>query len=250
MAPQRLLIETLPLGSGPLAPALAIARDTLCARALAAGMTLVLSDDWAELERLNLRNRDGWFPLLPKPASAPAFWIGGVDADGSVIATHGAVLVDCSAASFGARLADLSAMHDPGDAPADEWAFVASEAAHDTTGSVAWITSGWNRPDWRGRGLFHLLGAVARLVALVRWSPRWVVGLVDPETTTAWAGRCAGRARLEPRPGVLYHQNGVGRLPLHVMRWSRPAVLSDLGIPGSVNGQHVDRRQDGAPSAL
>ena len=230
-APDFRLIETLCLGAGPLAPALGTARDRLCTELIARGVTPVLCESWADLEALNAQHRDSWFPLLPKPASAPAFWLALVDGEGEVVATHGVVLVDCSAASFGSRLADLSAFHDPGNAPAEEWAFVASEAAHDTTGSVAWIVAGWTRPDWRGRGLFHRLGALARLVALSRWNPKWVVGLVDPETVQVW--ECyGGRRRLEERPGILYHQNGVGRLPLHFMRWSRPAVMLDLGIPG------------------
>ncbi len=221
------LVETCNLGSGPLVPAVVTARDRLCADAIARGVTPILCEGWESLEELNATNRDSWFPLLPKPASAPAFWLGLVDGEGEVIATHGVVLVDCSSASFGARLADLSAFHDPADVPADEWAFCASEAAHDTRGAVAWIVAGWTRPDWRGRGLFHNLGALARLVALARWNPRWMVGLVDPETVPVWSGRGAGRRRLEERPGVLYCQHGIGRLPLHFMRWSRPAVVLD-----------------------
>lgn len=223
----RRLIETLRLDGCPHA-ALRTARDALCAEALVLGLTLILSDDWTELERVNAANREGWFPLLPKPASAPSFWVAAVDAEGEIVGTHGVVALDCDTISFGVRLADLSAFHDPGAAAVGEWAFCASAAALQTVGSVAWIVAGWNRPDWRGRGLFHLLGAVARLVALARWSPRWVVGLVDPETVPVWRKRCAGRALLEPLPANLYHQDGVGRLPLHFMRWSRPAVALDL----------------------
>ncbi|WP_434617466.1 hypothetical protein [Azospirillum sp. B2RO_4] len=222
------MVETLRLGTGPHAEVLKAARDALCASALAAGVTPVLVKEWEALERLNARHRANWFPLLPRPAVAPSFWVAAVDADGEFAATHGVVLVDCSAVSFGARVGDLTAFHDPGAAPSDEWAFCASPSAHDTRGAVAWIVAGWNRPDWRGRGLFHLLGAVARLVALDRWSPRWVVGLVDPETVPVWERRCAGRALLEPLPAVLYQQAGIGRLPLHFMRWSRDAVVLDL----------------------
>ena len=226
------LVETLDVGASPLAPALGAARDRLCRDLVARGVTPVLCESWEALQGLNAFHQGNWFPLLPKPSSVPAFWLGLVDGEGEVIATHAAVLIDCTASSFGARLADLSALHDPGDAPADEWAFVASEAAHDTRGSVAWIVAGWTRPDWRGAGLFHRLGALVRLVALARWNQKWVVGLVDPETVPVWSGRGGGRRRLEDRPGILYHQNGVGRLPRPHMRWSRHAVYMDLGICG------------------
>lgn len=231
----RKLVETLRLGGGPHAATLSAARDGLCASCITKGVTLVLSDDWTELEALNVRHRDGWFPLLPRPADAPAFWIGAADADGEIVATHGVVLLDCAGSTIGERISDLSAFHAPGAAPVGEWAFCASGAALETSGAVAWIVAGWNRADWRGRGLFHLLGASARLVALDHWSPRWVVGLVDPETVPIWSRRCAGRALLEPRPAVLYHQDGVGRLPLHFMRWSREAVILDLKDAASIS---------------
>ncbi|WP_377810860.1 hypothetical protein ABNQ38_29400 [Azospirillum sp. A29] len=251
---ERWLVETMPLQGSPHGPALRAARDALCAVGLASGVTLVLIEEWEVLAELNARHRGNWFPLLPRPAAAPSFWVAAVDADGEFVATHGVVLLDCSAASFGARVGDLTAFHDPGAAPVGEFGFCASPAAHETRGAVAWIVAGWNRPDWRGRGLFHLLGAVARLVALDRWSPRWVVGLVDPETVPVWARRCAGRALLEPLPAVLYQQAGVGRLPLHFMRWSRPAVLLDLQEAArarSMQRLDVDGRQDrAAPLAL
>ncbi|KAA0576663.1 hypothetical protein [Azospirillum sp. Sh1] len=218
----------MPLNDSPHGPVLRSARDALCAAGLAAGVTLVLVEEWGALAELNDRHRGEWFPLLPRPSATPSFWVAAVDADGEFVATHGVVLLDCSAASFGARVGDLTAFHDPGAAPVGEFGFCASPAAQETRGAVAWIVAGWNRPDWRGRGLFHLLGAVARLVALDRWSPRWVVGLVDPESVPVWVRRCAGRALLEPLPAVLFQQAGVGRLPLHFMRWSRDAVVLDL----------------------
>ncbi len=239
-ASARLLIETLPLGVGPHTATLTARRDALCAEALTLGVTPILSEDWCALAELNVRHRTGWFPLLPRPASAPSFWIGAADAQGDIVATHGVVLLDCSVASFGTQVADLRAFHDVPAAPVDEWAFCASPTAHDTMGSVAWIVAGWSRPDWRGRGLFHLLGAIARMVALARWSPRWTVGLVDPETVPVWSSRHGGRRRLEALPAILYHQAGVGRLPLHFMRWSQAAVVLDLRNAGTQVAQAAE----------
>lgn len=250
---ERWLMETMPLQGSPHGPVLRAARDALCAAGLAISITLVLVEEWEALERLNARHRGDWFPLLPRPAAAPSFCVAAVDADGEFVATHGVVLLDCSATSFGARVEDLTAFHDPGAAPSEEFGFCASPAAHETRGAVAWIVAGWNRPDWRGRGLFHLLGAVARLVALDRWSPRWVVGLVDLETVPVWERRCADWALLEPLPAVLYQQAGVGRLPLHFMRWSRPAVLLDLqgaARARSMQGLDVDGGQDGTTAPI
>ncbi|MGQ9366628.1 hypothetical protein [Azospirillum sp. ST 5-10] len=217
-----------PAGADHLAAAVARARQAMTARAADVGLDLFVADDWGGLDALNARNRNSWFPLLPRPAAAPAFWVGARDAAGDVVATHGVVLVDCAGVSFGDRLADLSLFHDHGRAPSEEWCFCASEAAYDTHGRVGWIVAGWTRPDWRGKGVFHLVGRFARAVSWTRWRPLWWVGLVDPETVPVWSGRAAGRRRIEARPGVLYHQAGVGRLPLHVMRLSRAGFALDM----------------------
>ncbi len=220
----------LPVAFGRHHPDLGAAWAALRATLAAQGLTAFVSDQWSGLEAVNARNRDSWFELLPRPASVPCFWIGATDADGAVVATQGAVLLDCAGPSFGDRLADLSAFHDPGTAPAGDWCFCGSEAAHDTHGWVAFVVAGWVRPDWRGRGLFHPMAALARLLAWSRWDVHWWCGLVDPETVPVWCSRGAGRRRLEPRPTILYRQQGVGRLPLRLLRFSRPALVLDLGL--------------------
>ncbi|TWA76874.1 hypothetical protein FBZ83_11715 [Azospirillum brasilense] len=227
VAPGFRLVETLPLGTSTLTPELDAARGRLCGELVARGVTPILCESWPDLQALNARHRDSWFPLLPKPASAPAFWVGAADAGGDIIATQGAVFLDCAASSFGERLADLSAFHD-GTPPEGEWSFCASEAAHDARGRVAFVVAGWVRPDWRGRGLFHPMAFLARLLAWERWGVNWWCGLVDPETVPIWNGRGAGRRRLEPRPTILYEQKDAGRLPLHLLRFSRPGVVLDM----------------------
>ena len=233
----------------PNAHLLASARDAIAGRLAALGLRTVIVDDWRALLALNRQQREGWFALLPKPRDAPAFWLAAVDTAGDIVATHAAVLVDCRTHSFGERLADLSAFHDAGEAPAEDWCFCASDAAFETCGMVAWIVAGWTRPDWRGRGLFHVLGAAVRLVCCERWAPRWWVGLVDPETVPVWSGRSAGRRLLEPRPRILFQQSGVGRLPLHLLRYSRQAVLLDLKARTSVPHAELNRREHGTPIA-
>ncbi|MBP2291060.1 hypothetical protein [Azospirillum rugosum] len=203
------------------------ARDALMRKLAARGVSLAVCDDWSELQRLNETNRNSWFELLPRPSSSPAFWIAATDATGEVVATQGVVLLDCSKVSFGERLGDLTAFHDAGRAPVGEWCFCASEAAFDTTGRVAFVVAGWVRPDWRGKGLFHPMAALMRLAAWARWDVHWWAGLVDPETVPVWNAKGAGRRRLEPRPTIMYQQNGVGRLPLHLLRFSRPAMVSE-----------------------
>jgi hypothetical protein len=211
--------------SGP--HAIADGQDALVARLLGKGVSVELSDDWTGLEDVNARNRNSWFPLLPKPEGAPGMWMAGRDRDGDVVATQGAVLLDCAERSFGERLADLSAFHDPGAAPSAEWCFCASEAAYARRGRVAFVVAGWVRPDWRGRGIFHPMAHLMRLRAWSRWDVHHWVGLVDADIVPHWNARSAGSRLLERRPSIVYHQEGVGRLPLRLLSFTRAGVAMD-----------------------
>ncbi|MGY0794277.1 hypothetical protein ACW7BJ_33435 [Azospirillum argentinense] len=215
-------VSTLP---STLAPAAQI----LVERLLCKDVRLFISTDWGDLEDANARHLNSWFPLLPHPASAATHWIGAVDGAGEVIATQGEVLLDCTDRSLGERLGDLTVFHESGTAPAEEWCFCASEAAFDTRGKVAWMTAGWVHPDWRGRGLFHPMGHLMRLLGWARWDVNWWSGVVEVDTVPIWNAAGAGRRRLEPRPAVLYQQLGVERCPLHFCRFSRAAVTLDAG---------------------
>ena len=199
----------------------------LAGRIEAKGLSLRLSDSWQELQDVNERNANSWFPLLPRPTGSTAHWIAAHDADGQIVATQGAVLLDCSSTSFGERLADLTAFHAPNTAPAGEWCFCASDPSFETRGQVAFVVAGWIHPGWRGHGLFHPMAALMRYICWMRWEVNWWAGLVDPETVPVWQVAGAGRRRLDPRPTILYHQTGVGRLPLHLLRFSRAGVTLD-----------------------
>lgn len=227
----RALLETLPI-TGPHDGMLRAARDAMCAAALAQGLTLIVSDSWRDLEEVNRRNLASWVPILHRAASLPAFWVGAVDTagNGDVVAVQAGLLVDCRERSFAERLADLSLFYDdPADAPAGESCFVGDGPAHETFGPVCWIAAGWNRPDWRGRGLFHLVGRAVRLVSWARWSPSWWCGVVTPDVVPAWATERAGPRHLDRRPTILYQQAGVERPPLRFLRLSRGGVQQDLG---------------------
>ncbi|MBP2233138.1 hypothetical protein J2847_006473 [Azospirillum agricola] len=221
-------IETLP-HLPKLPPEIAAAAAALTARLETKGVRVFLSDDWSELEALNARHANSWFPLLPHPKSARTMWVGVADDAGDVIGSYGGVLIDCGERSLGEKLGDLTVFHDAGNAPSEEWCFCASDAAFDTQGRVSWMTAGWVAPAWRGRGLFHPLGHLLRLTSWAAWDVHWFAGVVEEETVPVWNAPGAGKRRLETRPTILYQQAGVPRCPLHLCRFSRPAVTLDAG---------------------
>lgn len=223
----RILLETMPIPDGPHAELQRVARDALCAAAVARGVTPVLSTTWADLEALNRANLASWLPLMRCPAGSDLFWLGAVDSSGDVVATQGAVLVDCTAASFGDSLSDLSFFN--GQPERGERCFCASPTAFETRGWVAYVTAGWTHPDVRGRGLFPLLGRLVRLVAWMRWAPRWHVGMVSDAVASQWSEAKAGRRLLESRPTILYQNPAAGfdYPPYRLLRFCRAGVLLD-----------------------
>ncbi|WP_431855293.1 hypothetical protein [Azospirillum sp.] len=224
----RFLVETMIMQDGPHAELLSAARDALCATAVGLGFTPVLSTMWEDLEALNRANLGSWLPLMRRPDGSDWFWLGAVDDRGEVLGTQGAALVDCTAASFGDRLSDLSFFS--GRPAPGERCFCASPTAFETTGRVAYVTAGWTHPDARGRGLFPLLGRLVRLVAWARWAPSWCVGMVSDTVAPQWSEAKAGRRFLERRPTILYQNPAVGfdYPPYRLLRFCRAGVLLDL----------------------
>lgn len=194
----------------------------------ARGVTLSLDDRFDALEDTNRRHQNAWYTLLPRPAAAPVLALLARDSEGEVVATQGAVLLDCTRQSFGERLGDLSVFHTPGRAPAEEWCFCASDAAFATRGRTAFVVAGWVRPDWRGAGLFHPMAFAMRVASWTAWDAQGWAGLVAPDIVRVWDRPEAGRRLLERRPTILYNQAGVGRRTAHLLRFTRAGVALDM----------------------
>ncbi|BAI71461.1 hypothetical protein AZL_020520 [Azospirillum sp. B510] len=205
-------------------------RDSLSQIAAAQGLRPVVSDDWQALEALNARHRDSWFELLPKPSAVPCFWVGLTTAEDEVVAVQASILLDCRARPYAARLTDLTAFYDAGNAPPDAYCFAASPEARETRGAVAMMSSGWVHPDWRGghRDLFHMSGRINRLEAVDRWQPDYLAALVETNVSRIWTERAVGERHLDRHPTIMFHQPGEGRITLHLMRFRPAAVISDL----------------------
>ncbi len=229
---ERDLVETAALAGHLPAALLTGARDALCARALACGITLVSCNDWPALEAINRANLTSWLPIMHRPNGTDWFWIGAADADGRIVGTQAGVLLDCTGRSLGERLSDLSFFYrDPAtERTPGEHCFCASDAAFDSFGKFCYLTAGWTHPDRRGQGLFHLVGRAVRLLAAGRWAPHWWGGLVAPETAAQWTAEKAGPLQLERRPTILYRNPAAGYEypPLRFMRISRSGFFLDM----------------------
>jgi len=239
----RILASHLPLASLDVPPDLIPSRDHLVDEAAHQGLSVTIDPS---IENLIIFNSyicklipDSWFPLLPTPQSAPAFWLNVRDKEGATVACYAGTFLNCSEKSWGEKIGDLTAFHDDPEAAQEDWAFCASPLAFEARGRVGWLSAGWLAPRWRGRPRrFHLLGRMVRLVAETLWEPDCMGGLVDPDIAPVWRLRAAGPCTIEKRPGVLLNQKGVGRLPMHFCFYPGNAMkreLLDLGSPIPVN---------------
>jgi hypothetical protein len=214
----------------PQAEKLQAARDHLWSAAAERGLSAFVSDDWADLLELNRQHRDSWFEMFPAPATVPRFWVGVKDDVGDVVTVQASILLDCSKRSYARMLEDMTVFYDRPDVADSDgaWCFCACPEARETRGSVAMMSSGWSRPDYRGRDLFHLVGRLNRLVAISRWKPDWLAALVEPTAARLWTESAVGERHVDRFPTIMFHQPGEGRLKLHLLRLEPAACAEDL----------------------
>lgn len=234
-----LALADIPIPPGPLAGLLMAARDHLCEMGAAAGCVWRINPDMGELLAINRAAvTDGsWEPVLPaanplcrRLGADNAYFVQGMDGAGTVTVQAG-LLYDCTERSIGERFADLSVHYDDPatDAPAGEWCTVTSATMLDTRGRICWTNAGWTRPDARARrGLFKLAQRVNKLAAWLRWRPDAFMSVVDPHIVPVWKETSMGPRYIDPTPGLIYRQDGVGDLPMHFVRFSRAQFLGDL----------------------
>lgn len=232
---------SLDIPPGPLAGVLASARDRLCEAAFAAGVRLMVNSDMTQLLEVNAAAvaAGSWEPLLPAAnatcrALTPgnAYWIQGVNGEGETVTVQAGLLFDCAERSIGQRFADLTVSYDhpATQAPEDEWCTVSSDVALGLHGQVVWTNAGWTRPDWRRgkRGLFATAQRANKLVGWTRWQPDAFISVVEPHILPSWSERNMGHSHIDAHPGIVYHQHGLGDIPMHFVLFTRGHFFGDL----------------------
>lgn len=150
------------------------------------GLTAHLSGDLEALKMLEARHERDGLELMPflvagvAPA-AEALWLALVD-NGQVVATTAAIYAYLpDGQTLRDRINDLTLFYAVPDvarefgAAADCTAPVAAQVS----GHVVILSGGWVDPAYRGRGLIEQAVRLCGLAAFARWSPDWVVGLIE-----------------------------------------------------------------------
>jgi hypothetical protein len=156
-----------------------------------AGVTLELLDDFTELRRVVERtpNRAPLTPVFDNRVSdvhaGNAFWMLGRGPDGAVVHLQAVRRDDLEGESLSEHLARHGALflspHIPAVPEGSDYA--ACRYMRSMTGRICYHGEVWLSPegDYRGRGLSVLLPRMGVALALMRWSPDYIYGLVHPD---------------------------------------------------------------------
>lgn len=138
-----------------------------------------------DFDALNVLNREqvalgNWFPLLGtfKPersgiSAANGFWLSGENDEGEIVCTSAARVYNWPDTNLEEQAVAMWYGRDEGQP-----CVVTTDIARTITGVVQNMGSAWVRPDYRSRGLSHLLPRISRAYGVSRWPVDWVVAYV------------------------------------------------------------------------
>ncbi|MBI1775404.1 MAG: hypothetical protein HYR63_08660 [Proteobacteria bacterium] len=180
------LLDSIDISYGPR-PLLSRSITLAVGEADRAGVRLVFYKGTRELNQVNLANRDSWSPLNPmleydpdEPELDRAWSIIGYADDGSAVATAASRLVLCIDSTLKQQAESLRLFHPRRSSrpePGERFEWLCPSAEH-ISGRVMWSAAVWHRPDYRGRGLSHVIPRLARALGHAIWGARYACGVV------------------------------------------------------------------------
>lgn len=201
------------------------------------GIFLSISRDLDELVEINKSNLEAWYPLLPMfdpnyGGATPenTFWIRGVDQNGTVVLSQCARLFLWSDSTLESELETMGVFYaGPGEkAHVGEHCIVGTQALDAIRGRVCFTGGLWFRPDFRGRGLAHVMPRLTRAFALTTWRPDFFFSVLQEHIVAAGMPKVYGWRHLDApvywRGCPLY-----GDLDLAVGWMNTEETIDDLG---------------------
>jgi len=146
------------------------------------GIHLRLRTDFDALNALNRAQvaLGNWFPLIDtfKPersgiSAANGFWLSGENDDGEIVCTSAARIYNWPDTNLEEQAVAMWYGRDEGQP-----VVVSTGVAKTISGVVQNMGSAWVRPDYRSRGLSHLLPRISRAYGVSRWPVDWVIAYV------------------------------------------------------------------------
>ena len=180
--------------------------DRASARAGSVGVRFVFGT-FDELIALNRANRDTWFSIFP--AFDPAHGlvrddlsacIFGVHESGAVVTCHALHLFGMTGTNFGreaealrVHYADPETMRRPG-----ERCVMTADHAFQVSGRIIFSGAFWCHPDIHRKGMARILPKLAKVYALARWDPDYIVSYMTIPTDKRGLFKHIGYSRRDP----------------------------------------------------
>lgn len=170
---------TIEYGPAPLLGRFVLEADKV---ARAAGIYLRVRHDFEMLAALNKEQvaLGNWYPLiemfdpaLSDVSAENAYWISGENERGEIVSTNAGRIYDWTGTNLEAQAVAMMYGRDEGQP-----VVITTDVPRTITGVVQSMGATWVRPDYRSRGLSHLLPRVGRAYGLSHWPVDWIIAFV------------------------------------------------------------------------
>jgi hypothetical protein len=170
---------TIQHGQAPLLARFILEADKA---ARAAGIYLRVRHDFDRLAELNDEQvaLGNWYPLIemldPRRSDVSpenAYWISGENDAGEIVSTNAGRIYDWSDTNLAEQAVAMMYGRDDGQP-----VIITTDVLKTITGVVQSMGATWVRPDFRSRGLSHVLPRVGRAYGLSRWPVEWIIAFV------------------------------------------------------------------------
>jgi hypothetical protein len=216
---------TVRYGPAPLLSRFILEADKV---ARAAGIYLRLRNDFDTLTWLNEQQvaQGTWYPLIdmfnPERADvspANAFWLSGENERGEIVCTNAARIFSWHDTNLEEQAVAMMYGRNDGQP-----CVITADAAKTISGIVQCHGATWVHPDYRSRGLSHLLPRVCRAYGPSRWPIDYVMALITMKHYNAGIAFSYGARHFSP--SVFYPGH---HLPEMVLAYSsRDEIYDDL----------------------
>jgi hypothetical protein len=201
-----------------------------------------------ELYFVNQKNRESWMPLVPM--YDPSFnkldnenYIGllGRTERGEIVTANAVRLYDWTTTNFLEEATSLRLMY---DAPVvskqpGESCKVNTPSAGFVRGRAAFSGAAWVHPNFRGRGLGHMLPLTIKALALTKWWPDTVFGMMSSKVHEAGFAEPFGFGNSELE--IVWKSSSLGDLRLALLWTDREHILSDVRTRLDESLPQIDR---------
>jgi hypothetical protein len=205
----------------------------------ACGLFIETGTDFLEFRRVPYtQTQRGHVAPIFDPAISPidadtAFWMIVKDADGEIVFTQAMIQVDMAGLTLGEYLAEnLFAFRPHGDKYEISQSFTnQTTAGSEPRGMGCYHGEVWLRRDWRGGALITLLPRMMIALAVLRWSPDFLFGVMEPMAAMKGLAAREGYMHLE-QGSVSWHDPASGRTQTEWLIWlKREDVAHLLNVP-------------------